>query len=129
MAFSVDLRERVVAAVDDGMSAVEASTIFNVCIRVIYVWLDLRETTGSLEPKTGYQKGHSHTITDWDQFKKFAEAHCKCTSPQMIVEWEKLTQVKMSESVMQRALKKIDHTFKKKHLATLRPMKKSEKSF
>ena len=113
MAFSVDLRERVVAAVDDGMSASEASTIFNVCIRVIYVWLDLRETAGSLEPKTGYQKGHSHTITDWDQFKKFVAAHCKSTSPQMIVEWEKLTQVKMSESVMLRALKKIGYTFKK----------------
>ncbi len=113
MAFSIDLRKRVVAAVDDGMSVSEASTIFNVCVRVIYEWLDLRKTTGSLEPKTGYQKGHSHKITDWDQFKKFAETHCKCASPQMIVKWEKLTQVKMSESVMKRALKKIGYTFKK----------------
>lgn len=113
MAFNVDLRKRVVSATDDGMSVSEASTIFKVCKRVIYTWLTLREATGNLEPKTGYQKGHSHKITDWDQFKTFVESHYKYTTPKMIIAWEKLTQVKVSESVMRRSLRKIGYTFKK----------------
>ena len=113
MPFNVDLRKRVVAAIDDGMSVSEASTIFAICKRVIYNWLTLRETTGKLDPKASYQKGHSHKITDWDQFKKFVESYCKYTTPKMIIEWQKLTQVKVSESVMRRALKKIGYTFKK----------------
>jgi len=113
MAYSVDLRERVVKAVDNGMPTEEAATMFAVSKRVIYIWLDLRNATGSLGPKTGYQKGHSHKITDWDKFKQFVESHCKHTTPKMIIEWEKLTQVKVSESVMLRALRKIGYTFKK----------------
>jgi len=66
--------------------------------------------------------------TGWDQFEKFAKEHGKCTAPQMVVKWEKFTQVKASASVMKRALKKIDYTFKKKPLAMWKPMKKSGKS-
>ncbi len=128
MAYSVDLREKVIGAVDDGMIVSEAATIFHVCEKTIYLWLDLRDKTDSFEPKTGYQKGHSHKITDWDQFEKFAKEHGKCTASQMVVKWEKLTQVKASASVMKRALKKIDYTFKKKPLAMWKPMKKSGKS-
>lgn len=113
MAYSIDLRERVIKAVDNGMPTYEAASMFAVSKRVIYTWLDLRNATGSLERKTGYQKGHSHKITDWDKFKQFVNLHCKYTTPKMIIEWEKLTQVKVSESVMLRALRKIGYTFKK----------------
>jgi transposase len=113
MAFNIDLRRRIVATIDDGMSVSEASTVFRVSRRVIYEWLTLREATGSLEPKTGYQKGHSHKITDWDQFREFVKSYYKYTTPKMIEEWEKHTQLKVSESVMRRALRKIGYTFKK----------------
>ena len=73
MILSVDLRERVIAAVDGGMHIDEAVKVFSVCRRAIYNWLNLRATTGSLTPKSGYQKGHSHKIKDWEQFKAFAE--------------------------------------------------------
>ena len=72
MAFSIDLRERVISAVDNNMRITEAVRVFKVSRRVIYEWLDLRKATGNLAPKTGYQKGHSHKITDWEQFKAFA---------------------------------------------------------
>ncbi len=113
MAFSIDLRKRVIAAVDDGMQITKAAKVFQVCRRTIYLWQDLLKKTNNFAPKFGYQKGHSHKITDWDQFKVFVEKHKHCASPQMRVEWKKLTNIDVSESVMLRALKKIGYTSKK----------------
>jgi transposase len=125
MAFSLDLRKRVIAAVDSNMHVDEATKVFKVSRRVIYEWLELRKETGSLAPKSGYQKGHSHKITDWDQFKVFVEKHKHCASPQMRIEWKKLTGVEVCESVMLRALKKIGYTSKKKLLVIPKQTKKS----
>ncbi len=129
MVFSLDLRKRVIAAVDENMHINEAVKTFRVSRRVIYEWLELREETGELKPKTGYQKGHSHKITDLEKFKAFANSNNQCTSPQMVIKWEQLTGVKVSESVMQRMLKKIGFTYKKKPLATPKQMQKNAKIF
>jgi transposase len=110
---STDLRERVITAVDNNMRITEAGKVFRVSRRVIYKWLDLRKETGSLAPKTGYQKGHSHKITDLDAFKIFVEANKHRTVKGMIVEWEKLNATTISESSMERTLKKIHYTSKK----------------
>lgn len=112
-AFSVDLRKRVIDSVDNNMHIDEAAKTFKVSRRVIYDWLELREETGNLAAKTGYQKGHSHKITDWEKFKIFASKHQQKTVGKLIIEWEKLTGVEMSDSVMERALKKIGYTSKK----------------
>lgn len=129
MVLSVDLRERVIAAVDDGMHIEDAVKVFKVCRRVIYNWLDLREKSGSLVPKSGYQKGHSHQIKDWDQFKAFAAANQNYTSPTLRVKWQELTGVAVSENVMLSALKKIGFTHKKKLLTTRKPIKKNVNIF
>ena len=129
MAFSIDLRERVIAAVDGGMKITEAAKVFKVCRRTIYLWQDLFKKTNELAPKSGYQKGHSHKITDWDQFKTFVEKHKHCASPQMRVEWNKLTNIDVSENVMLRAIKKICYTSKKKLLVMPKQIKKNEKNF
>lgn len=113
MALSIDLRRRVIEAVDGGMRITDAAEVFKVARRGIYRWLELREKTNSLEPKKNYQKGHSHKITDWEQFKKFANEHQHLTAPKMIIEWEKITNIRVSESVMRRSLKKIGYTSKK----------------
>ncbi len=126
MPFSIDLRERVIAAVDNGMQITEASKVFKVSRRIVYHWQDLLKKTNSLAPKAGYQKGHSHKITDWNQFKMFVEKHQHCASPQMRVEWKKLTNVDVSKSVMLRALKKIGYTSKKKLLIMQKQIKKNE---
>lgn len=116
MAFSIDLRKRVIAAIDDGMKITAATKVFKVCRSVIYDWQDLVKKNNSLAPKTGYQKGHSHKITDWDQFKKFAEANKQCSAPQMVIKWKALTGVDVSDSVILKVLKKIGYTSKKKPL-------------
>ena len=113
MAYSTDLRERVISAIDNGTAVIATAKTFRVCIRVIYNWLKLRKETNSLKPKTGYQKGHSHKIKDWDRFKIFVETNKFCTIPAMAKKWEQCTGDSISESVIQRGLKKINYTSKK----------------
>jgi transposase len=113
MAFSLDLRERVISSVDNNMHVDEAAKVFKVSRRVIYEWLELRKATGSLVARSGYQTGRSPKITDWVQFKEFVAKHRHCASPQMRVEWKKLTNIDISETTMLRALKKINYTYKK----------------
>lgn len=111
--YSVDLRKRVITAVDNGLHINVAVTTFMVSRRVVYKWLQLRRETGDLQAKSGYQKGHSHKIKDWDAFTAFANKNRQCTGPQMIVKWHELTGTNMSESAMYDSLKKIGFTSKK----------------
>ena len=123
--YSIDLKERVVSAIKKGMGKTEAAEIFNVGRRTIYEWLDLLKNNKSLAPKSGYQKGRTPTIKDWDQFKAFVEKHTHCTSPQMIIEWKKLTGVNVATSVMLRALHKINFSPKKKRFIMPRQTNKN----
>jgi len=125
---SIDLRKRVISAIDDGMKVAEAAASFRVCLRVVYEWLELRNETGSLLPKEGYQNGHSHKITDWNVFKAFAEANKYCTIKEMTEKWNAQTNDTVSKSVIQRGLKKIGFTFKKKPSITLKQTLRSAKS-
>lgn len=126
---SVDLRKRVIEAINNGMSKTEAAAIYNVSRKAIYNWIRLQKATNSLAPKSGYQKGHSHKITDWEAFKKFVESNNHLTVLGMIAELKKSTGIDISESSMERALKKINYTSKKKLLITLKPIKKNAKNF
>ena len=49
-AYSVDLRERVVAAVDGGMTQEQAAATFGVSVNTIGRYLGRRRATGSLAP-------------------------------------------------------------------------------
>ena len=129
MPLSIDLRKRVIVAIDNGMRPTEAAKVFGICRRTIYHWKHLIKASNNLAPKSGYQNGHSHKITDWDRFKSFVEANKQYASPHMRREWKELTGVDMSESAMLSALKKIGFTSKKKLLITPKQIKKNEKRF
>ena len=51
--YSVDLRVRVMAAVDGGDSVDEVAEQFEVTARTIWSWLALRKQTGGIEPRQG----------------------------------------------------------------------------
>ncbi len=110
--YSVDLREKVMKALSD-LSVREVAKIFSITRRVIYHWINLRKKTQSLKPKVGYQKGHSHKITDWDEFRKFADTNKHSTVREMIPAWEKENNDTISSSVIERGLKKIGYSSKK----------------
>jgi transposase len=109
----IDLRERVVAAVDDKKPISEVALTFNVSRKAIYNWLNLRKQTSSLAPKSGYQKGHSQKVKNWEEFKEFAQNNRHHTLEEMCVEWKKEKNDNISISAMERSLKKIGYTSKK----------------
>jgi len=129
MSYSVDLRTRVIDAVSDKMRITEAAKVFKVSRKNIYNWLRLKRQTNSLEPKTGFQKGHSHKIKDLEQFKKFVESYKHLTTKKMAIKWQELTGIKVSDDTILKHLKKIGYTFKKKLLIIKKPTKLSVKRF
>jgi transposase len=122
---SVDLRERVIKAIDEGMRKNTAANVFKVSRRAIYKWLDLRNETKSLSPRSGYQKGHNPKIQDLDKFKAFVEKNKHCTVEKMILVWKDLTGVSISGPIMGKYLKRIGYSFKKKRSDTLKQAPKS----
>lgn len=52
-ALAMDLRRRVMADVDAGMSAEKAAEKYSVSARTIYQWTALRRETGLLKPRDG----------------------------------------------------------------------------
>jgi len=127
--YSLDLRQRIINAIDSGTSQVEAAKLFKVNRRTISRWLELRSKTNSLTPKIGYQKGHSHKITDWNEFEKFAEINKYCTGEEMAEKWAALKNIKISVDVIYLALAKVGYTFKKKPFDILKASWKSSKNY
>jgi transposase len=120
MPYSMDLRIRVVDAIRLGMTRTKASAIYKVCRKTIYIWLRLEERTGSLEPQTGYQKGHSHGITDHHVFKQFVDAHPDYTQEEIAQHFS------VGSSTVSRTLEKIGYSRKKE--SNLRRKKRNKAS-
>lgn len=108
MHYSLDLRKRVINAVENGMKQLDAAEIFGVSTRTIYNWVMRKKETGNLEPITGFQKGHSHKITDLDHFKIFVDQHPDFTQEEIAHHFS------VHPNTIGRALKKIDYTRKKR---------------
>jgi transposase len=108
-AYSQDLREKALAAVDRGVPKSEVIAMFNISRDSLDRWLKRREATGSLAAVQGYQRGHSHRIEDWQAFREFAEVHGDKTQAEMADLWH----VPVSARTMSRALAKIRFTRKK----------------
>ena len=129
ISYSLDLRQRVIEDVDNGMTQIEAAKKFKVSRSAIVRWLKLRSKTNSLAPKIGYQKGHSHKITEWDEFEKFVEVNKFLTGDEMLEKWMALKNIEMGVDVIYEGLLKIGYTFKKKPFDTQKASWKSNKNF
>lgn len=122
MPYSLDLRKKIIYAIKNSLSQTEAATVFNITRRTIYSWLSMEEKTGSLEAKTGFQKGHSHGITDLDKFRKFVDEHADYTQEEMAEHFA------VGSSTIGRTLKKIGYTRKKRITRTQSVRRKRDMS-
>lgn len=123
--YSYDLRQKVIQAIDNGMSKSEALFVCLLSVAIPpFLWLQRRETTGKFQAHTGYQKGSRHKITDWDSFREFALAHGELTQAEMAEVWKE----KVSRHTISRGLKKINFTLKKRHMAIKKEMKTCAKN-
>jgi transposase len=81
--YSIDLRVRVVESVQNGMSYGEVSEVFQLGIASVKRWFYQFRDIGTVAPKTGYQKGHSHKIFDDISFVKLVTENPSMTSSEI----------------------------------------------
>lgn len=107
--YSQDLRQKAIEAVESGGSFLSVSQSFNLNRNTLADWYKRYQQTGDYRAKQGYQQGHSHRITDWEQFRAFVREHGEKTQAEMAQAWPG----KMSEDAIRRGLRKIRFTRKK----------------
>ena len=123
-AYSVDLRERVIAMANGGTPLKAVAALFKVNVKTIYNWRQQFKETGSFAPKTGYQKGHGKKIVDLEAFKIFVEENSDLTLKEMGAKFGGV-----SQQTIMRGMRNINFTFKKNNSAMQNVMKKKEQNF
>jgi len=124
--YSVDLRLRVVGAIDGGLSKMQAHQTFNISRSTIDDWLALREQTGGVQviPSRAGRKGlHQH-----EAFESFMVRHPHSTLEQMRVAWHQETQQMVSLMSFSRALRASGYTRKKRVISTAKDESKKGNS-
>jgi|SRR5215213_8064033 len=119
-AYSIDLRERVLSHVRDGGTVKDASSVFKVSPGTVRNWLLRAKETGSAAAyKTG-AKGKRKI--DYDKLKAHLDERPDATLHEMAKAFG------VWPSAIEKALKKMGITRKKKRRHTLRPTTKSERN-
>lgn len=111
--YSQDLRFRVLAALDGGLSKMEVHRRFNVSRSTIDDWLHLREQTGSVQVIPSRRHGPAPAITDLVAFEAFAQRHRHQTLWQMKQSWFEEKGQRLSHNTFSLAMKRIGWTRKK----------------
>lgn len=106
---SVDLRERVVEAVDAGEYIAKVARRFEVTRPTIYAWLALREETGSLEARARPERGRV-----LDDYRESIEETITANTSVTLVELKEQLELPVSVSAVWEALDCWGLTFKKK---------------
>ena len=114
MPYPIELRERVLGAIDEGMSKWKAHQTFKVSRSTINDWLKLREETGSLEANTSYRRGPKPAIEDTEENRAFFEEHKYKTLEQMRKAWFEKAGEWFSDVTMSKTLKRFGYTRKKR---------------
>jgi transposase len=115
-AYSVDLRERVVAAFDrTGMSDQEAAVLFKVGEATVRRWKRLRRETGRLEPKK-FGGGNPPRVAPerYAVVRAIIEEKPDLTDQEVAWEFHRRTGRSVSRSSMNRTLLKLALTRKKR---------------
>ena len=81
-AYSIDLREKAVLAVDRGEKKSYICRTLNISRNTLDQWLKRREEKGTVAPKE-YRRGLKPKIDDLEAFKTFAEANVHLTQKEM----------------------------------------------
>ena len=116
--YSEDLRLRVLAAIDGGLSKMAAHRTFNISRSTIDHWLKRRKKTGSVSATTIYYRGRQPLLPDTAAVHAFIQAHQHCTLAQMALAWEKESGQKLSLMTFSSRLRQLGYTRKKRVTST-----------
>ena len=128
VAYSQDLRHRVIEAVDGGMSKMKAHQTFRVSRSTIDDWLQLRSETGQLKDKPNRRFGRAPAISDLATFEAFAKRYSHATLGQMASAWENETGQKLSINTFSLTLRRLEVTRKKNAICIENDVKPNEPS-
>ena len=126
--YSIDLREKIIEQYDDGnYTQVEISNIFGISISTFKRWLKKKRETGALHPETG-NKGRPSKIDalGLETIKRAVEFNNSITLAELSSIYFDLYNVKISTSIMYRALVELNLTRKK--LSIVPPNRNTEDS-
>lgn len=110
--YSIDLRERVVSAIDGGLSKMAAHRTFKVSRSTIDHWLALRAHSGALVPLAPRRTRQS--ALQGAVFETFVQRHRDATLDEMSRAWHEETGVVRSGRTFLRALGALGWTRKKR---------------
>lgn len=118
--YSEDLRRRVLAAVDSGLSKWQVHQVFGVSRSTIDDWLKLRSETGSVQAKTEYYRGRAPMVADRPELRAFLGAHEGKTLAQLVQAWEAEQGQRVSIKTFHKTLQRLGYSRKKNATATVR---------
>ena len=104
--YSLDLRERVIAFVDEGGSKTDACRIFKIGHNTIYLWMRQRVSRGTIAPKA--RGKYKVRLLDDSKLSDYVKLHPDAT----LVEMAKIFSV--SHVAIWKALRRLNITHKKK---------------
>jgi transposase len=126
--YSQDLRLRVLASLEGGMSKMQAHKTFGISRSTIDDWLRLREQSGSVQANTTYRRGATPAIADLAAFESFMQRHQHSTLGQMAAAWHQETGQKLSTMPFSTALRRLGYTRKKRAISTANDANRRVKS-
>jgi transposase len=112
-AYSLDLRERVVRAVQSGRSREEVAASYEISLPTLRRWLIL-EAKGDLSPKPNHKKQPRLTPEEEPLLKAQVEAHPDAILDDHVILWEQSQGWIMSRATMARTLIRLGYTRKKR---------------
>lgn len=121
-AYADDMRLKALAALARGERPVAVAKLFGISRNTLNLWRQRQAETGCCAAQRGYQKGHSAKITDWEEFRRFVDEQGGKTLADMAA----LRGV--ARMTIQRGLKQIGYTRKKRPMATRSAMSRPARS-
>jgi len=109
-AYHIDLRSRAITMLNNGICSREVSSLLGLGIATVNLWRRTWKKDGRVEGLTGYQKGHSHKITDKEKFESFILANPNKTQAELGQLWEN----PCGGTTIHKGLNSIGYTYKKR---------------
>lgn len=112
--YSIDLRERVLAALDRGMARTEVVATFNVSLASLKRWLACRRDKGTIasRPATGGAQPTFTSALD-EELRAQVAAHSDATLAEHAEQWNAAHQSNISQWTIGRAIRRLALSRKK----------------
>lgn len=120
--YDYDLRVKAMELIEDGMPITEVKKLLNISRDTLHNWKNLKTQTGNLLAKKPGGPGIEPKIKDLEKFTEFVVKNPDKTQNELSELWPE----PIAQTTIGRYLKKIQFTFKKRPMATVKEMKKQE---